>query len=317
MTHININTILLNGSLDGPRKVDMGFTQTCIMFVIPREYIPAVSDEKLLHQHCFYILLGKDVDGCPKAYIGQTYDFTTRVRDHQTKKDFWDTALVFVSKTDEIFASEVTFLEYCGITAALAADNYNLDENKQIPKKPRISPNQESGMELFFRDIKLLTRFYNDCQLFEKAAPRAVPKKKSTPSPEPMLAPTPTPAPAQIPTGEYREYHFTIKKVGVIASLHYYPAQNKYIVLSGSTISAINASSLQPSIASFRDSIFASPTKVMKQGDVYQLLEDIEIPGGSASAAAKFCAGNSRNGKIDWIDADGHTIGDFLDEKIS
>ena len=108
-----------------------------------------------------------------------------------------------------------------------------------------------------------------------------------------------------------------MKKVGVSAKLHYYPAQKKYIVLSGSTISAINASSLQPSIASFRDSIFASPTKVMKQGNVYQLLEDIEVPGGSASAAAKFCAGNSRNGKIDWIDADGHTIGEYLDGQIS
>lgn len=316
MPHITLNTILLNGSLDGPRKVDMGFTQTCIMYVIPREFIPDVSDERLLHQHCFYILLGKDVDGGPKAYIGQTYDFTARVRDHQAKKDFWDTALVFVSKTDEIFASEVTFLEYCGITAALAAQNYNLDENKQIPKKPRISPNQESGMELFFRDIKLLTRFYNDCQLFEKAASKAKPKK-SSPAPEPMPAPSPALTPAPLPTGEYREYHFTMKKVGVSAKLHYYPAQKKYIVLSGSTISAINASSLQPSIASFRDGIFASPTKVIKQGDVYQLLEDIEVPGGSASAAAKFCAGNSRNGKIDWIDAEGHTIGDFLDGKIS
>lgn len=302
MPHITLNTVLLNGSLDGPRKVDMGFTQTCIMYVIPRECTSDISDEKLLHQHCFYILLGKDIDGSPKAYIGQTYDFTTRVRDHQAKKDFWDTALVFVSKTDEIFASEVAFLEYCGITAALAADNYNLDENKQTPKKPKISPNQESGMELFFRDIKLLTRFYNNCQLFEKAAPKVESKKKSTPVP--------------ILSDEYREYHFTVKKTGVFATLHYYPAQKKYIILSGSTISAINASSLLSSIASFRDSIFATTTKSMKLGDVYQLLEDIEVPGGSASAAANFCAGNSRNGKVEWIDDNGHTIGEFLNGKV-
>lgn len=314
MPHININTILLNGSLDGPRKVDMGLTQTCIMYIIPRKDIPSVSDERLIHQHCFYILLGKDDNGDPKAYIGQTYDFTARVRDHQAKKGFWDTALVFVSKTDEIFGSEVSFLEYCGISAALAAGNYNLDEKKQMPKKPKISPSQESGMELFFRDIKLLTRFYNDCNLFEKKAiPKTEPKKQSSSTPKAI----PTPPSSPLPGGDYREYSFAIKKAGVSAKLHYYPVQKRYVVLRGSTISAINTSSLHPSMASFRDSIFASPTKAVKQDNVYQLLEDIEVPGGSASATSKFCAGNSRNGKVDWIDVEGHTIGDFLDGKLN
>ena len=97
--------------------------------------------------------------------------------------------------------------------------------------------------------------------------------------------------------------------------MRYYPAHKKYVVLAGSLIPAQNAPSLQPSIALFRDGIFALPSKCVRKGNVFELLEDIEIPGGSASAAAKFCAGTSRNGKTDWIDDSGNTIGAFLDEQ--
>lgn len=286
MPHININTILLDGSLDGPRKVDMGVSRNCIMFVLPRTFIPEMSEEKLLHQHCFYVLLGSDPDGRLKAYIGQSYDFMARVKDHQIKKDFWDTALVFVSKTDEIFQSEVAYLEYCGITAAREVDNYNLDENKQSPKKPKISASQESGMDQFFRDIKLLTRFYNDCSLFDSYSP--LPKARTEKEP-------------------YHDFFFVMSKSGVDARIRYYEKTGKYVILSGSLITGIDGSSLRQSVQSIRNGVFKSPD-VAKRDSSYEFLKDFELPSNSPSTTASFCAGTSRNGSTDLVDADGKTF---------
>lgn len=282
MSHININTILLNGTLDGPRKVDMGVSRNCIMFVLPRPFISDIADEQLLHQHCFYVLLGVNDDGNPKAYIGQSYDFLARVKDHQAKKDFWNTALVFVSKTDEIFASEVAYLEYCGITAALKVESYNLDENKQIPKKPKISSNQESGMELFFKDIKLLTRFYNNCCLFEQCSPQQ----------------------KCIASEVSRIFTMSLPSKGVHARIRYYEESGRYFVLKGSIVNGESGPSLRDTIARMRNDVFRSNICSPK-GTLYEFLKDYELPVTSPSSVAVFCAGTARNGATDLKDNDG------------
>lgn len=291
------------------------------MFVSPRDCVLDVV-KGIPHQYGLYILLGKTETGGPKAYIGQTKDFQQRVRNHLANKDFWDKAIVFISKADEIYSSEVQYLEYLGIQKALEVGTYSLDENLQIPPEPGLAPEKKIEMEQFFEEIQFFLRFYG-CNIFEKQGRKKrvvhtvpVPQPKQE-DPEPAPIPTPTPPVQPSSDQPFREYYFAIRKVGMSAKMRYYPAQNKYVVLAGSQISAINASSLQPSIASFRDGLFAIPAKCVRKGDVYELLEDVEIPGGSASAAAKFCAGNSRNGKIDWVDAGGHTIGEYLDGKIS
>ena len=315
---LTITSQLLDGTLAGPRVIYSG-SRMCKMFVSPRDCVLEVV-KSIPHQYGLYILLGKTETGAPKAYIGQTKDFQQRVRNHLANKDFWERAIVFISKADEIYSSEVQYLEYLGIQKALEVGTYSLDENLQIPPEPGLAPEKKIEMEQFFEEIQFFLRFYG-CYIFEKQGrKKRIVKVEPLPQPkqeDPAPIPTPTHPAQPAPDQPYREFFFTMKKVGMSAKMHYYPTQNKYVVLAGSLISAINAPSLQPSIASFRDGLFAQPAKSAKKGNVYELLEDIEIPGSSASAAAKFCAGNSRNGKIDWVDANGVTIGDYLDGKIS
>lgn len=315
---LTITSQLLDGTLAGPRVIYSG-SRMCKMFVSPRDNVLAVV-KNIPHQYGLYILLGKNGSGAPKAYIGQTKDFQQRVRNHLANKDFWERAIVFISKADEIYSSEVQYLEYLGIQKALEVGTYSLDENLQIPPEPGLAPEKKIEMEQFFEEIQFFLRFYG-CYIFEKQGRKKrvviatpVPQSEQD-APAPIPAPTPPAQPA--PGQPFREYCFTMKKVGMSAKMRYYPAQNKYVILAGSLISAKNAPSLLPSIASFRDGLFAQPAKCVKKDNVYELLEDIEIPGSSASAAAKFCAGSSRDGKLDWIDADGHTIGEYLDGKIS
>lgn len=307
-----IETQFLDGTLTGPRIMT---STLCTMYTSPRDLVLDVVKE-IPHRYGLYILLGKTDQGGNKAYIGQTKDFQQRVRGHLANKVFWDTALVFISNADRITSSEALYLEYLGIQKAIEASTYNMDENAQVPPKPPIAVGKRIEMDQFFEEIMFFLRFYG-CSIFEKSTRKKIIRNNTAVTPI-KQASTQAQTRVPMPMGEdsYREYSFAIKKVGMSAKLQYFPKKKTYIISKGSMIAADNAPSLQDSIAKYRDSIFSS-SKSVRQGKVYQLLEDIEIPNGSASAAAKFCAGTSRNGKTDWIDANGHTIGDFLDGVIS
>lgn len=285
MAILTVYTKLLDKSLTGARIIDMGSTRTCQLYVIPREQLPLVSREKLLHQYCFYILLGQTSDGMSKAYIGQSNDFLHRVKDHQSKKVFWDTALVFVSKANEVYASEVLFLEYLGIKKALEAGNYSLDENKQIPQRPSIAPDKENDMELFFDEIMFLTKFYGR-DVFESSKET----KQQTTHEQPHT------------------FYMEAPKSGVKAALDYYPTDNRYVIKAGSRIRAKATKSIPAAIRKRRDELIAIPSIMHPDGDFYVLNTDIELLNASPSAAASFCTGTAMQGTTAWVDAEEKTF---------
>lgn len=284
MAILTVYTKLLDKTLSGSRIIDMGSTRTCQLYVIPREQLGLLNKEKLLHQYCFYLLIGNTPEGKPKAYVGQSNDFLHRIKDHQTKKDFWDTALVFVSKANEIYASEVFFLEYLGITKAMENGRYSLDENKQIPQKPSIAPDKENDMELFFDEIQFLTSFYG-CTIFEKPSGQETTDKDN-----------------------YHDFKLIMGKKGIDATLRYYPTDKRYIILSGSRISATRGKSSSKTIDSIRKNIFSSKSKAIRKEDIYVLLQDVELPLTSPSAAASFCTATSMQGTTAWIDNENKTF---------
>lgn len=284
MAILTVYTKLLNQTLSGVRIIDMGSTRTCQLYVIPREQLGLVSKEKPLHQYCFYLLIGQTPDGKPKAYIGQSNDFLHRVKDHQTKKIFWDTALVFVSKADEIYASEVFFLEYLGITKAMESGRYSLDENKQVPQKPSIAPDKENDMELFFGEIQFLASFYG-CPIFERTSKEKVETIEN-----------------------YHDFKLIMKKKGIDATLRYYPVGKRYVLLSGSHLIATDSKSLPKGVAELRKNLRSSKSKSIRKDDSYILLQDIELPITSPSAAASFCTATAMQGTTAWIDNDNKTF---------
>ena len=272
---------MLDKTLEGARIIDMGSTKSCECFVLPRDKVAEVAKkESRLQQYGFYILLGRDKNMKPMAYIGQTNDFTNRVSDHKQKKDFWDTALVFVSKSDEIFPSEALYLEYLGWKSAKEAGNYIIENSKDI-NEPHLSADKQNEMELFFEDIQFLTRFYG-CKVFDKPEKQPVPEN-------------------------YIEFKMAQPKKGVKATLHFWKESQRYVILSGSIIAEETTEGCSKGMQEFRDGVKANKKLALRKGNLYELLQDIEIPESSQSpsGASSFCTGTSRNGTDDWIDKDG------------
>ncbi len=280
MAILTVYTKLLDKTLEGARIIDMGSTKSCECFVLPREKVAEIAKKQPhLQQYGFYILLGHDKNMQQMAYVGQTNDFTNRVNDHKQKKDFWDIALVFVSKSNEIYPSEALYLEYLGWKAATEAGNYIIDNSKDI-NKPPLSEDKQNEMELFFEDIQFLTRFYG-CKVFDR--------------------------PEKVHEINYIEFTMKLPKNGIKATLNYFKESQRYVILAGSTIMPQTTSGCSKGMQEFRKQIIENKKLCSKNGDICMLLQDIEIPESSCSptGAASFCAGTSRNGTDDWTDKDG------------
>lgn len=272
MAILTVYTKLLDKTLEGARVIDMGSTKPCQCYVLPYDEINSCKQE-LTGKFAFYILLGPSKPFCPHpAYVGQTNDFINRVADHKQKKEWWDTALVFVSKADEIYKSEVEYLEYLGWKTATEAKNYTIKNTKPI-KEPKLSEDKKNDMELYFEDIMFLTKFYG-CMLFEKTGFKTMED-----------------------LGAYTTFYLKVPKRSIEARVHYYPQSGKYILLKNSTISAFDTSCSKKA-KKLREDLIADAELCKREGNIIRLLEDTNIPveSGRPSFVAEIITGTSMQG---------------------
>ena len=281
MKHKNtftIHTELLDGTLEGARNIYMGANSTCHLYVLPREEITLANNiPDIVDQPAFYILLGDENELEPLAYIGQTTDFANRKNDHVQKKEFWKKALVFISDNHKIYGDDVKYLEYLGIEAAQSASSFSL-LNGSNPKKPNIAPYRVNDMEVFFRDIQLLSRFYG-CGIFDK------PQLK--PNPNHLFYVKATDRPAQ-------------------GSGYYDEVTKQFVLLKGSILATEIVNSFKP--VSSRNKFIEEHCK----NDKGQIILQHDVPFNSPSRASGFVLGRPSNGWGDWKDNDGKKLSEVI-----
>ena len=76
------------------------------------------------------------------------------MRDHDSKKTFWQKALLFISKDAAMTKADVQYLEHKAIAAAKSSCTFVLNENKQTPKAPNLPEYRKDDMDEFFEDVK-------------------------------------------------------------------------------------------------------------------------------------------------------------------
>lgn len=148
-----VTTYLIDGDPKGTQYAFIS-NKICQMFVVPRSNLAYLNTQEKLQKPAFYILLGEDETTKPQAYIGETENFRERVKDHDSKKTFWQKALIFVSKDADMTKADVQYLEYKAIELARKVNAYVLSDNKQTPKSPNLPEYQKDSMDEFFDDVK-------------------------------------------------------------------------------------------------------------------------------------------------------------------
>ena len=262
-----VTTYLIDGDPKGTQYVSIS-NKICQMYIIPRSNLAILNEREELWTPSFYILLGEDEATKPKAYIGETENFRERVKDHDSKKEFWQKALIFIAKDAAMTKSDVQYLEHKAIKEAKTSNSFVLNENKQTPKAPNLPEYRKDDMDGFFEDVKFLTSFIG-CNIFDVVKPK-------------------------------EKHLFYIKGRGCEAK-GFYDAKG-FTVLKGSII----AKSSVPS-CSWKDKReklikeYASP-----DGDKFKMESDKTFS--SPSTASMFVLGRPSNGWSDWKDKDGQTL---------
>ena len=262
-----VTTYLIDGDPKGTQYAFIRNT-TCQMFVVPRSNLSYLNTQDKLQKPAFYILLGEDEATKPQAYIGETENFRERVKDHDSKKAFWQKALIFVSKDADMTKADVQYLEHKAIVEAKKANAFILSDNKQTPKAPNLPEYQQDSMDEFFEYVKFLAAF-SGCTIFEVSQPKA-------------------------------EHLFYTKGRGCEARGFY--SSNGFTVLKGSVIATKTAPSFN--WKEKRESMLKE--YVANDGDKLILSSDKTFS--SVSTAASFCLGGSANGWTEWMDEDGNTL---------
>ncbi len=141
-----------------PRGVRVAEITTRIVQIIevPRSLVDDFTEMPESGQVAVYFLVAHSEDGeDPKVYVGQTGDLRARLTRHNKEKEFWQRALVLVSKTNSLTQTHALFLEWFCIQAVRKAGRY-VDENGNAGSKPHTPPPLEADCHEIFETGRTL-----------------------------------------------------------------------------------------------------------------------------------------------------------------
>ena len=142
-----------------PRGIRIAEITTRIVQVIevPRSLLQDFLKMPESGQVALYFLIGDEGDGTnPKVYVGQTSDLRARLVSHNQKKDFWQRALVLISRTNSLTQTHALYLEWHCLQAASTAGRY-ADQNGNSGSKPHTpAPLEADCREMFETGSALL-----------------------------------------------------------------------------------------------------------------------------------------------------------------
>jgi len=143
-----------------PRGIRVAEITTRIVQVIevPRSLLQDFLKMPESNQVALYFLFGESEDGATqKVYLGQTGDLRARLATHNKEKDFWERALVLISRTNSLTGTHGLFLEWYCLQAARKAGRY-ADENGNSGSKPHTpTPLESECLEIFETGQTLLS----------------------------------------------------------------------------------------------------------------------------------------------------------------
>src|SRR5712691_799978 len=120
----------------------------------PRTELDELLQREELNNSGVYILSGTDpLSGSPRAYIGEAEVIRDRLKQHKSK-DFWVSAIVFVSKDENLTKAHIRYLEGRLIADAKKVGRYKLDNFQESGSK--LPESDREDMEVFLQRIQQL-----------------------------------------------------------------------------------------------------------------------------------------------------------------
>lgn len=270
-----IQVFLTDGTPRGIKTAEITSNIEQALF-IPRNKLSETINRPKTFRPGVYFLFG-DIGGDTKpiVYIGQSRNCFERIKSHDQKKDFWNYAVIIISKTDSFSQTHIEYLEQLSISKAYSANRYTV-ENSANPKPFKVSETMEADLLDNFDTIKILLSTLG-FPLFESIA------KNSTSSDNESF---------------YCKGKFTEAEGNYI--------DDGFVVFKGSTLRSELTPTTSSSIVILRKKLIES--NVIKEIDDKRFVFQDDFLFGSPSAAASQVLGRNANGWKEWKKLNGLSL---------
>jgi len=276
-----IKIFLIDGDPNGRMSCELS-NWTGKAYKIPRIKVKECTDREDLMNTGVYMLFGREEEGNDLVYIGETESIYKRLTQHLNSKDFWNEAIVFISKDDNLNKAHIKYLENRLHEIANSAKRYKL-VNSIIPTQSSISESEKAEMEEFIENIKMLVNTLGH-KVFDKKR--------------------------EFKAKQNHEL-FIIKSVRG-ADGKGEPSSEGFVVLKGSKAAGKIVKSMAQNSIIFRHKLINEGVLVDK-GEYYEFSEDYIF--NSPSSAATILMGRNANGLIEWKQKNGKTLKEFESNK--
>lgn len=244
-------------------------------YKIPRIKVKECSDREDLTSTGVYLLFGKDDVGKDQVYIGEAESILKRLHQQLSQKDFWNEAIVFISKDENLNKAHIKYLENRLHDIAKSAGRYTVD-NSIVPTQSSISESDRAEMEEFIEYIKMLVNTLGHKVFDEKREFR--PKQK-------------------------QELFFIKAARGAEGQGE--PTSDGFVVFKNSKAAATFVNSITANFIALRQKLINEGVLV-DRGEHFEFSDDYIFS--SPSTAAAIVMGRNANGLTEWKTKNGKTL---------
>jgi len=278
-----IKLFLIDGEPNGRMTCELS-NWTGKAYKIPRIKIKDCVDRPDLLNPGVYLLFGKDEAGKDIVYIGEAESVFKRLIQHLKQKDFWNEAIVFISKDENLNKAHIKYLENGLHEMARSVNRYQMNNNT-IPTQSSIAESDRAEMEEFIENIRILINTLGH-KVFEG--------KRETKS---------------IQQQEQETFYIkTARGANAQAEL----TSDGFLVFMGSKAANSTSPSMTDNIAKIRN-------RLIENGVIVDVNGELEFPDdylfSSPSAAASVVMGRNANGQTEWKLKSGITLKQFETKK--
>ncbi|GAB6261581.1 GIY-YIG nuclease family protein [Photobacterium sp. R1] len=146
---------LANGTVTGIRHAEI-VNWTGQAIAVPRIHVKDLTDWEETQRPGVYFLFGFDSDtGKNLVYIGEAEHIQRRLQQHIAAKDFWNEAICFTNKDENLTKAHVKYLEARLIEIVVSSNRYALDNDKRPPTSS-LPRGDRDAMETFIDSIRVV-----------------------------------------------------------------------------------------------------------------------------------------------------------------
>lgn len=272
-----IKIFLIDGDPNGRMTCELS-NWTGKAYKIPRNKIKDCKDRPDIFNTGIYLLFGKNQENKDSVYIGEAETVLNRLTQHLGQKDFWNEAIVFVSKDENLNKAHVKYLENRLHDIATNVKRYHV-ENSNIPTLSTISEADRAEMEEYIENIKLLVNALGH-KVFEEKR--------------------------EISITQVQNIFYINAARGANASGE--PTSDGFLVFKGSKATLDTTPSLTTSLINMRKDLIDKGI-LTAMSDCLLFNEDYIFT--SASLAAATVMGRSANGLTEWKLKNGKSLKEF------